>query len=77
MFIVDSDIGEEIYAQFLGFLDFGRIWPSDVKIHCFVGFFAGAVFHEAAATAFNLDSAIGFLLNMFDVSTTLTYDLCS
>ena len=46
-----------------------------MKIHILVTFAASAMFHETRTTAFNLNTAPSLLLNMLDVSTSMTNDL--
>lgn len=48
-----------------------------MQIHGLVTFLASARLRETRATALYLDLATGFLLDMFDVSTTLADNLCS
>ena len=47
-----------------------------MEIHRFVTFSICTVLHEARVAAFDLDTAASFLLDMLDVSTTVTYHLC-
>lgn len=46
-----------------------------MQVHRFIAFMPGVVLHEARSTAFDLDTASSFLLDVFDIRTTLTYDL--
>lgn len=47
-----------------------------MEIHRFIALSVCAVLHEARIAAFDLDTATSFLLDMLDVSTTVTYHLC-
>ena len=47
-----------------------------MEIHRFIALSVCAVLHEARVAAFDLDTAASFLLDMLDVSTTVTYHLC-
>lgn len=48
-----------------------------MQIHGLIAFHLGAVLVKARATAFDLDAAIGFSLDMLDVRTTLADNLSS
>ena len=48
-----------------------------MKIHRLVALFVRTMLHKARVAAFDLDTAARFLLNVLDVSTTMTYHLCS
>lgn len=47
-----------------------------MEIHRFVTLSVCAMLHEAGVAAFDLNTTAGFLLDMLDVSTTVTYYLC-
>ncbi len=47
-----------------------------MEIHWFVAFLVGPMLYKARIPSFDLDTAAGFLLDMLDVSTTVTYHLC-
>lgn len=47
-----------------------------VEIHRFIALSVCAVLHKARVAAFDLDTAASLLLNMLDVSATMTYHLC-
>jgi putative ubiquitin-RnfH superfamily antitoxin RatB of RatAB toxin-antitoxin module len=47
----------------------------NVQIHGFITFSTSVVLHETRSTALDLDTASSFLLNVFDVGTTLTDNL--
>lgn len=47
-----------------------------MEIHLFIALSICAVLHETRVAAFNLYTAASFLLDMLDVSTTVTYHLC-
>lgn len=46
-----------------------------VQVHWLIALLAGARFHEARTTAFDLDPATSFLLNMFHIRAGLTDNL--
>jgi hypothetical protein len=46
-----------------------------MQIHRFIAFGSSVVLHEARSTALDLDTASSFLLDVFDIRTTLTYHL--
>ena len=48
-----------------------------MKIHRFIALFVCTMLHKARVAAFDLDTAASFLLNVLDVSTTVTHHLCS
>jgi hypothetical protein len=48
-----------------------------MQVHRLITFTAGAVFHEARTTAFNLYTASSLLLDMFHIRPTMSNDLCS
>jgi uncharacterized protein with von Willebrand factor type A (vWA) domain len=47
----------------------------NVQIHGFIAFSSSVVLHETRSTTLDLDTASSFLLNVFDVGTTLTDNL--
>ena len=47
-----------------------------MKIHGLIALSVCTVLHKAGVAAFDLNTTAGFLLNMLDVSTTVTYYLC-
>jgi putative ubiquitin-RnfH superfamily antitoxin RatB of RatAB toxin-antitoxin module len=47
----------------------------NVQIHGFIAFSSSVVLHKSRSTALDLDTASGFLLDVFDVGTTLTDNL--
>ena len=47
----------------------------NVQIHRLVAFSSSVVLHETGSTTLDLDTASSFLLNVFDVGTTLTDNL--
>ena len=47
-----------------------------MEIHRFIALSVCAMLHEARVAAFDLDTAASFLLDMLDISTTMTYHLC-
>ena len=47
----------------------------NMQIHLFITLLPCLVVHEATATSLDLDAATGFLLDMFDILSTGTYDL--
>jgi hypothetical protein len=48
-----------------------------MKIHGFIRFCTCAMFHEAAATAFDLDSTTSLLLDMLDICAAMANHLSS
>lgn len=48
-----------------------------MQVHWLIALFACARFHKAGTTAFDLDPATSFLLNMFHIRTGLTDNLCT
>ncbi len=48
-----------------------------MEIHRLVAFSASAMLHKSRVTALDLDTATSFLLDMLDVSASMTYNLCS
>ena len=46
-----------------------------MQVHGFITFAIGAVLHEAGITAFDLDAASCFLLDVLDVSSSVSDDL--
>ena len=47
-----------------------------MEIHRFIALSVRAVLHKARVAAFDLDTAASLLLDMLDVSATMTYHLC-
>ena len=47
-----------------------------MEIHRFIALSVCAVLHKTRVAAFDLHTAASFLLDMLDVSTTVTYHLC-
>ena len=47
-----------------------------MEVHGFITLSICAVLHEARVAAFDLNTTASFLLDMLDISTTVTYDLC-
>ena len=76
-FILLSHIAQKVFAKLFRPLDFLRIWPRDMKIHRFIGFCTSAMFHEAAPTAFDLDSATSLLLDVLDICAAMANHLSS
>jgi len=66
--------GKEILAEGFCVLDFDWVGASDMEVERFVAFLPSTVFHEAGATAFDLDSAAGFLLDVFDILPAVADD---
>jgi len=75
MFEISTDVGKKVFTEFFRFLNLLWLWTSHMQVHGLIRLLAGAVLHETAATTFDLYSASGLLLDMFDVSTTLANDL--
>lgn len=75
MFIILTNVGEEILTELLSLLHLLWLRSGHMKIHRLVGFLPSAVFHETASTTFDLDATASLLLNVFDVSTTLANHL--
>ena len=48
-----------------------------MEVHCFIALLVRAVFCEARTTTFDLHSAARFLLNVFHISSSMTYYLRS
>jgi hypothetical protein len=46
-----------------------------MEIHVLITLPASTVFHESRATAFDLNTASGLLLDMLDISATMTNNL--
>jgi len=65
---------KEILAEGFCVLDFDWVGPGDVEVERLVTFLPAAVFHKAGAAAFDLYSATGFLLDVFDVLPTVADD---
>ena len=53
------------------------MYERDVEIHGLVALLAAVWFHETRTATLDLDLAAGFLLNVFDVVTSATDNLCS
>lgn len=77
MFEIYADIGQKIFAKFFSFLNLRGLRAGNMQVHWFVGLLASTVFHEAASPSLDLNSAAGFLLDVLDVRTTLSDDLCA
>lgn len=50
-------------------------YSRDVQIHLLITFSASLMLHEARATALDLDTTSGLLLNVLDIRPTLSYNL--
>ena len=48
-----------------------------MQIHRFITLLVGTMFRKARSTAFDLDTASRFLLDMFDICAPMTYNLCA
>lgn len=72
MLVVGANIGQEVLAEFFRLLNLSGLRASHVEVHRFIGLLPCAVFHETTSTSFDLNSTTCFLLNVFDVSTSLT-----
>lgn len=46
-----------------------------MQIHVVLALTTGAMLHETRATSFDLDTALSFLLDVFDVSTSMANNL--
>lgn len=46
-----------------------------MQIHRFIAFGSSVVLHEARSTTLDLDTASSLLLDVFDIRTTLAYNL--
>lgn len=47
-----------------------------MQIHGFVTFLTSAELHEPGSTTFDLYTTSSLLLDMLDISASMTYDLC-
>jgi hypothetical protein len=46
-----------------------------MKVHVLIALTASTVFHESGSPPFDLDTASSFLLNMFNISSSMTNNL--
>jgi hypothetical protein len=53
------------------------IWAGNMKVHWLIAFATCAMLHEPGATTLDLYTAAGFLLDMLDVSASMTNYLCT
>jgi hypothetical protein len=74
---VVAHVRKEILTEFFGLLDLGRLRAGNMEIHRLVRLLASAVFHEATASSFDLDSTARLLLDMLHIGASLANHLCS
>jgi hypothetical protein len=72
-----ANVPEKVFAKLLGALHIFGIRPSYVEIHGFVAFLAGCVILVARSLAFDLNTTPSFSLNVLDIGSALSDDLCS
>ena len=70
-------IRSPVHNQYYSFFESkDREHPRHMEIHRLIALSVCAMLHKARVAAFDLDTASSFLLDMLDVSTTVTNHLC-
>jgi putative ubiquitin-RnfH superfamily antitoxin RatB of RatAB toxin-antitoxin module len=69
------DVGDKILAEFFAFGNHVCIGTSNVKEHVLLRLLVRSSLVVARAAAFDLNTATSLMLDVFDVGSTMSYDL--